>query len=187
MSWRNLLVEIVENALVRINECLDRGSASECTSVLIASADAVYSPLRPVADTGHGVVKKLVSSIVGILSSYFVVQLYRKGYGEKDLREVFRGLEEYVKNPSYLVELDPASEIIGGDRGVEVKASMFARKALLDDLKEYTEEDNTSTRRRRFWRPDPTARIARLLREIGSQDPVLARALSRIVRNLYSY
>ncbi len=165
MSWRNLLVDAIDYSLANINDCISEHGVEEvCAEMLVESIDSVYSPLGLIANRGYGEAKKLASSLIGIVSAYFVSILYKRGYSEKDLEKIYN----YVKN-------------LARSRS----NNNYPVKLLVEDFEEYL--SSNWPKNKRSWKTNPDVKIARLLRELGSEDRVLARALLRILRNKYSY
>jgi len=184
LAWRNIMASIVRASLDYVGECLGT-DPSECARRLIASADAVYSPLRPV-DSGFGEARKIASTLASIIANAFISMAESKLGGDAltFLGEVAARLREEAKTGETF-----AREVLerAGAGLVEPSVSKEARESLVSDIVEYVEPPQPATWRRRRSpprRPDPRQRLRRLLRELGRRDPLLARELGQLLRSL---
>ncbi len=184
MAWRNILSAIVDASLDYIAECID-GEPSACAERLIASADALYSPLKPI-DSGFGEARRIASALAAIIANSFIIQVEeKKGVEAEDfLKKVAERLEEIKGEKRSLA--GPVLEK-AGSTVIEAAFSPEARESLVKDILEYVEppQPNVWKRRRRIQprRPDPRQRLKRLLRELGRTNPIFAREITQLLRS----
>ncbi len=181
MAWRNIIVKIVRRGLEMISrECIESFEAAKCAEALIAFADAVYSPLKPV-DAGLGEAKRIASRLASIAPNYFLARAIAS-IGEERAKEVY----EAVKSREWPQPVPGAATILEGV-GVKPASAPEPREAVVKELADYFEPPTPPRPRRRRQeprRPDPLRELRRILRELGRRDPLLARALATTLRGL---
>ena len=182
MAWRGLMSSLIEASLDLLSECVG-GDSGVCAERLLAAADAMYTPLKPI-DSGLGEAKKIASSLAAIIANAFILMETGK-LGEQEalehLKSVLEQLEEKAKSaePKAFLVIEKA-----GLEGFEPASSPEARESLVSDIREYVEPPQPAIprRRRQPRRPDPRQRLRRLLRELGRRDPILAREVAQLLR-----
>ncbi len=181
MAWRSLLESIFEAAVRRVTGCLETGTPEDCASTLIAAADALYSPLKPI-DTGLGEAKRLSSQLAALVANAFI-QLAREKRGDEFIAQVYRVVSEARKS---LTQPHPNVNaiLVEAAKGVTPSWAPEPREAVYMKLKDYVEPEQPAIprRRRQPRRLDPLRDSRRLLRELGRVDPILARAVQDILR-----
>ncbi len=186
MAWRDIVGPIVAAALDEVLSCVEEGSLEKCARLLLASADALYAPLKPV-DSGLGEARRLASRLAGVISNAFLVRA-REKWGETgpEYHELLEALEKLreEKNP-----LPEAAEILAkaGLQGFEPAVSREARETIYSDVKNYVEPPQPTIprrRRRQVRRPDPRQALRRILRELGRRDPILAKQINQTLLRL---
>lgn len=184
MAWRDIMGSILEASLRRVLSCIEGGDAEKCARYLLASADAIYAPLKPI-DSGLGEARRIASLLAGIVSNSFLLEASGREGGEALIRDTLMVLEELRGRDS---PVDEAKEILSDANvaGFEPAVSREARETIYSDLKNYVEppQPPVPRRRRQPRRPDPRQAIRRALRELGRRDPVLAKQVSQILRRL---
>lgn len=176
MAWRSLLESVFEAALKRVLSCVDSGSPEDCTSALLAAADALYSPLKPV-DTGLGEAKRLSSQLAALVADAFI-HVARERRGDEFLAQVYSGLREARKSVTE-PHPDASAILVEAAKGVVASWAPEPREAVYMKLRDYVEPEQPPVprRRRQPRRLDPIRDARRLLRELGRVDPILARAV----------
>ncbi len=186
MAWRNIMASVFAKALeAALKSCVEGENAEECAKTLLAAADAVYSPLKPV-DSGLGEARRIAARLAGIIANAVLVAAREKSAEEK-VRGAFEKLKEMGLEQDYK---DIVARILeeAGAAVYEAAQSREAREALFEDLKAYfePEQEQFVLRRRRRTTPrpaNPQATLRRLVREVGRYDPILARQISEELRS----
>ncbi len=176
MAWRNLLESIVQSSLNNIKKCVEEANADQCADVLVAVADAVYSPLKPV-DAGLGEARRLASQISSLLANAFI-QLSSASGNEALVEETYRRVVELVKTQE--PHTMTSKILLEAGVGLEPAWAPEPREAVAKTLKDYVEpeEELVLRRRRREPRkPNPVRDIRKTLRDLGRRDPILARSI----------
>jgi hypothetical protein len=184
VAWRNLVGSILEEALRSVVECAKSGEPSTCARLLIASADAVYTPLKPV-DSGLGEARRIASLLAGIVSNSFILAAQQREDADSFLRSVLESLEAVKEEARPLEEASTILERASAT-AFQPAVSREARETIYSDLKNYVEPPRPAVprRRRQPRRPDPRQNLRRLLRELGRRDPILAKQVSQQLRGL---
>jgi hypothetical protein len=181
LAWRSIMAGVFSKALSRVvAECLEGGDAERCAEVLIAAADAVYSPLKPV-DSGLGEARRIASRLAGIIANALLAAAREKGVEDK-----VRAAYEVLKEKGLEGDYSSTVKLILDEAGASIyepAQSREARETLFSDLKVYFEPEQEQfvlrRRRRQSPRPaNPQAALRRLLRELGRYDPLLARQIT---------
>ena len=184
MAWRSIVGSIVEESLRRATACAREGEPVECAKVLLAAADAIYAPLKPV-DSGLGEARRVASMLAAIVSNSFLAAAEGRENAEDFLRAVLAGLEELRGSET---PIDEAAAILeaAGAAAFTPAVSKEARETIYTDVKSYVEPPQPQVRRRRRAprRPDPRQNLRRVLRELGRRDPILAKQVSQVLRSI---
>ncbi len=181
MAWRNMMTSIVASSLNTIKtKCLEGELEPEkCAKALMASADAVYSPLKPI-DSGLGEARRVASMLAAIIANAFLIRFLEER-GEEPLKDVLEALknirEEDLSNEVKKILQD-------AQVAIEPASASEPRESLYKDIDEYVNPPQPSIprRRRQPRRPDPRQRLRRLIRDLGRRDPILAKAVARALR-----
>ncbi|ABM80292.1 hypothetical protein [Hyperthermus butylicus] len=179
MAWRNIMSSVFSKVLDHVVEACIRGEDEKaCKEALLAAADTLYTPLKPV-DTGLGVARMIASRLAAIAANA-VLQLARSESKEATIRAAYELLKESRDDDVNDLVKKLLNE--AGASIYEPAVSREARESLFSDLKAYFEPEQPQLvlRRRRIPKrsADPLQSLRRLLRELGRQDPILARQLS---------
>ncbi len=171
-------------AIKTVTECARSGEPSACAKSLIAATDAIYAPLKPV-DSGLGEARRIASLLAGIVANSFLLAAAQKEDSEAFLKEVAKSLEEIKEAKEPIDEAKALLERAGAGLFAPA-ASREARETLYSDIKNYVEppQPPIPRRRRAPRRPDPSQTLRRLLRELGRRDPILAKQVSQMLREL---
>ncbi len=182
MAWRGLIESIFEVSVRKVKECVEKGEVEECVSTLLASADALYSPLKPI-DAGFGEAKRLASQLASLVADVFI-HVAREARGDEFVANVYAGVTEARRT---LTTVHPAAQsiLVEAVKGVTPSWAPEPREAVYMTLKDYVEPEQPQLPRRRRREPrrlDPVRDARRVLRELGRRDPILARALQDILK-----
>jgi hypothetical protein len=182
LAWRGLIEAIFEASIRRVKECVEKGVVEDCVSTLMASADALYSPLKPI-DTGFGEAKRLASQLASLVADVFIYTA-REARGDEFVANVYAGVSEVRRS---LTTVHPVAEaiLVEAVKGVTPSWAPEPREAVYMTLKDYVEPEQPQLPRRRRREPrrlDPIRDARRVLRELGRRDPILARALQDILK-----
>jgi hypothetical protein len=180
LAWRNIIVGVFSKALEKVvSSCIEGEDAERCAESLIAAADAVYSPLKPV-DSGLGEARRIASRLAGVIANAVLVAAREKGVEDK-VKAAYEILKEKGIEGDYR---DLVKTILNeaGAALYEPATSKEARETVLSDLKAYfePEQEQFVLRRRRRQTPkpaNPQSALRRLIRELGRYDPMLARQI----------
>ena len=185
LAWRSIMAGVFSKALTRaIPQCLRGDYAEKCAESLLAAADAVYSPLKPV-DSGLGEARRIASRLAGIIVNAVLVAAREKGVEDK-VRSVYEVLKERGLEGDYSSLVKKILDEAGASL-YEPAQSREARETVFSNLKAYFEPEHEQfvlrRRRRRAPRPaNPQTTLRRLVRELGRYDPLLARQITEELR-----
>lgn len=152
----------------------------KCAEKLIASADALYSPLKPI-DSGLGEARRVASILAAIVANAFLIGFLNER-GEEPLRSVLSELEG-VKDKDLREEV---REILQAAQvAIEPASAKEPRESLYKDIDEYVNPPQPAIprRRRQPRKPDPRQRLRRLIRDLGRRDPILAKSVAKALRS----
>ncbi|WP_317895412.1 hypothetical protein [Pyrofollis japonicus] len=182
LAWRNMMTNIIASSIETVKKSCLEGEleAEECAKALIAAADAVYSPLKPV-DSGLGEARRIAGILSSILANAFIVMFVNER-GEEPLKDVLNALKELREGDvsDKVKEILEAAQVV-----VEPATAPEPREAMYKDIEEYVNPPQPQIPRRRrqqVRKPDPNQRLRRLIRELGRRDPILAKAVARLLR-----
>lgn len=181
LAWRNMMTSIIGASLEAINKtCLeDELDPQNCARTLLASADAVYSPLKPI-DSGLGEARRVASMLAAIIANTFLIRFLEER-GEEPLREVLEALKS-LKDTELR---DEVKRILDNAQvAIEPASAREPRESLYKDIEEYLNppQPPIPRRRRQPRKPDPRQRLRRLMRDLGRRDPILAKAVAKTLR-----
>jgi len=186
VAWRNIIGSIIAEALREIVDCAKGEDAALCAEKLVAAADALYAPLKPV-DSGLGEARRIASLLAGIVVNAFLAAAREREDSEVFLRDVLARLAELKTQPE---PVDAAREILerAGGAVFPPAVSREARETIYSDLAGFVEPPKPvfprRRRQRQLRRPDPQQTLRRLLRELGRRDPMLAKQASQLLKEL---
>ena len=183
MAWRNIMASIFEAAINHVESaCTGEGSEpTACAKALVAAADALYTPLKPV-DSGLGEARQIATVLAGLVANTFIYMASK----DKDtdfIKSVKSELEETVKSEEPLEEVKAILEKASAT--LEPAKLDDARRALFNEISEYVEPPQPAIprrRRRQPRKPDPVQNLRRLVRELGRRDPLLAKQIARLLK-----
>ena len=183
MAWRSMIGSIVAEALRAVTGCAKSGDAETCARRLIASADAIYAPLKPV-DSGLGEARRVASLLAGIVANAFLAAAREREDSDSFLHGVLEVLERLKNEPPP----EEAGELLAaaGAAAFQPAVSREARESIVGDVRAYVEPPQPQVprrRRRQPRRPEPAQSLRRALRELGRRDPILAKQISQLLRS----
>ncbi len=182
MEWIILLESIIAKSLDHVDVCIEsNGSGEDCGRALLAAADAIYSPLKPV-DHGLGQARKLAAQLAGLVADYFIYKLYTRPEGDDLIREAYRwALENYRENKPF----EEASKILA-EAGVAIEPgwAIEARKGIVETLRDYVDPKPPASyrRRREPRRLDPVRDARTKLKTIGKMKASLAKSVETVLK-----
>ncbi|HIQ24126.1 MAG TPA: hypothetical protein EYH50_03665 [Pyrodictium delaneyi] len=183
MAWRNIMASIFEAAINHVESTCARDGSEPiaCARALVAAADALYTPLKPV-DSGLGEARRVATMLASLVANTFIYMVSK----DKDIefiKSVRSELEGIVNTEKPLEEVEAILE--------KASATMTpaklddAREAVLNEISEYIEPPQPTIprrRRRQPRRPNPAQNIRRLVRDLGRRDPLLAKQIARLLK-----
>lgn len=152
----------------------------KCARKLVASADAIYSPLKPI-DSGLGEARRVASILAAIVANAFLIGFLNER-GEEPLKDVLNELGN-IKDQEISEEV---REILQTAQvAIEPASAKEPRESLYKDIDEYVNPPQPAIprRRRQPRKPDPQQRLRRLIRDLGRRDPILAKSVARVLRS----
>ncbi len=177
MAWRTLVSSILESVLRSLDKCVE--GEVDCAELLIAAADALYSPLGMV-DAGFGEARRLASKLASLVAAALYYKLL-KSLGEEGAREVLKKIHEALSSAAGEAPSRLAEEILReANVTIPVSYAPEPREAIVKSIADYlgVGRGQRLRRRRQPRKPDPLRDMRRILREIGRRNPMLAYALS---------
>jgi len=183
LAWRALVSSIMESALKSLDECIE-GSV-DCAELLVAAADALYSPLGMV-DAGFGEARRLASKLASLVAAALYYKLIASK-GEEEAKELLTKIHEALREA---VGREPGelAEKILREAGVTIPVSYAPepREAIIKSIADYLGygREHRGRRRRQPRKPDPLRDMRRILRELGRRNPMLAYTLSTTISRL---
>ncbi len=176
---------IILTSLKEVESCIDEKNPGTCATRLLASVDAIYTPLKPI-NSGLGEVRRISSLLAGILANTFI-ELARKKFGDEAEEFLRATMEELGKTIEDTVDYVRSILEKANIQFFEPAMSREARESLYNDIKEYVEPPKPSISRRRRLpprRPDPRQRLFRLLKELGRRDPFISKFIDMELRKI---
>ena len=184
MAWRNIMASIFEKAISYVEAaCLGENTEpASCARALVAAADALYTPLKPV-DSGLGEARRIAGILSGLVANTFLC-MASQNKDEEFIKAVRAELEEAIKIEAPLGEV---KAILKEATAATLEPAKLddARETLLNDIRDYVEPPQPTIprrRRRQPRRPDPAQNLRRLVRELGRRDPTLAKQIARLLK-----
>ncbi|KSW11317.1 hypothetical protein CF15_00125 [Pyrodictium occultum] len=183
MAWRNIMASILEAALDHIEASCTSGEAdaARCAKALVAAADALYTPLKPI-DSGLGEARRIATSFASLVANVFIYNA-ASNKGEEFIKSVMQELKETIKSDEPLEEAKSILEKVSA--AMQPARLDDSREAVFNEVRDYLEPPQPAIprrRRRQPRRPDPLQNIRRLIRELGRRDPLLAKQVARILK-----